>query len=83
MHVIAIHDISDPDRFFGAAQSTPVPEGMTLHSMLPNADGSRCVCVWQADSEEDVKDLVDRTVGDVSRNEFFAVNADSAQGLPA
>jgi hypothetical protein len=48
MYVIAIHSISDPEKFWGAADER----------------------------------LVDGTVGDVSRNEFFGVNEQNAQGLP-
>jgi hypothetical protein len=83
MHVIALHHISDPERFFEAAQSTPIPEGVTLHSVLPSGDRSRAVCVWEADSEESVRRLVEDSVGEVSRNEFFEVDASAAQGLPA
>jgi hypothetical protein len=82
MHVIAIHSISDPDRFWGAADSTEIPEGTTLRSALPNEDGSRAVCVWESDSLDSVKQLVEGTVGDVSNNEFFEVNEQNAQGLP-
>lgn len=82
MYVIAIHAISDPERFFEASASTPVPEGMTLHSVLPNGDGSRAVCVWEADSADSVRRLVDDTVGESSSNEFFEVDAGNAQGLP-
>jgi hypothetical protein len=83
MHVIAIHDISDPERFFDAAATTPIPDGMTLHSVLPSDDGSRAVCVWEADSLDAVQGLVDGTVGDVSKNQFFEVDAGNARGLPS
>lgn len=82
MHVIAIHTISDPETFWGKVQSTPIPDDMTLHSVLPNEDGSRAVCVWEADSGSDVEQLVEETVGEASSNEFFEVNAENAQGLP-
>ena len=82
MHVIAIHSISDPDRFWSTSLETEIPEGITLHTTAPNEDGSRAVCVWEADSVDAVRQLVDGTVGDVSQNEFFEVNAGNAQGLP-
>jgi hypothetical protein len=81
MHVIAIHSISEPERFFELSASTPVPEGMTLHSVLPSGDGSRAVCLWEADSVDSVRELVDGTVGETSANEFFGVDAENAQGL--
>ena len=83
MHVIAVHSISDPDKFFDTAQSTPIPDEITLHSLLPSSDGSKAVCVWEADSQEAVQRFVDDNIGDVSTNEFFEVDAGSAQGLPS
>jgi hypothetical protein len=82
MHVVAIHSISDPDKFWGTADESKLPEGVALHSAFPNEDGSRAVCLWEADSLDTVKQLVEDTVGDVSSNEFFEVNASNAQGLP-
>ena len=82
MYVTAIHDISDPEKFWGAAETTEIPEGIVLHDVFPNADDTRAVCLWEADSVEAVQSLFDGTVGDVSRNEFYDVNAQKAQGLP-
>jgi hypothetical protein len=83
MHVVAIHSISDPDKFWSAADESELPEGVALHSAFPNDDGSRAVCLWEADSLDAVREIVESTVGDVSNNEFFEVNASNAQGLPS
>ena len=82
MYVVAIHDISDPEKFWGAVQAAPIPEGMALHSTLPNSDGTRAVCLWEADSTDSVRDLVEGTVGQASRNDFFEVESKNAMGLP-
>jgi len=84
MHVIAIHTISDPQAFWGAAQAAmdQMPEGTTLHSAIPSQDGSRTVCVWESDSVEAVRNLVEDTVGQVSTNEYFPVDDKQAIGLP-
>jgi hypothetical protein len=82
MHIVAIHEVSDPDQFWQKAQEIDIPSEMTLHSTLPNADGSRAVCVWEAESTDAVNSFLDEHVGDISRNEFFEVNAQNAQGLP-
>jgi hypothetical protein len=82
VYIAAIHSISNPEKFWDAAQTTSIPEGVTLHSTYPNADGTRAVCLWEADSLEDVRTLVDGAVGDSSDNEFYEVGA-NAQGLPA
>jgi hypothetical protein len=47
MHIVAIHEISDPETFWGAAEGMDLPEGTTLHSAIPNEDGTRAVCVWE------------------------------------
>jgi hypothetical protein len=83
MYVTVIHTIQDPDRFWAAAESQPPPEGVVLHSVLPNGDGTRAVCLWEADSREPVEKAVEDTVGDASSNEYYEVNASNAQGLPS
>jgi hypothetical protein len=83
MHVVVIHSISDPDKFWSAAGAGELPEGVALHTSFPNDDGSRAVCLWEADSLDEVRQTVEGTVGDVSNNEYFEVNASNAQGLPS
>jgi hypothetical protein len=46
MHVVVIHSISDPDKFWATADESELPEGIALHSALPNDDGTRAVCLW-------------------------------------
>jgi hypothetical protein len=82
MHVIAVHSISDPDKFFQTAQTTPIPDEITLHGLFPSSDRSRAVCVWEADSREAVEKFVEDNIGDISSNEYFEVDEGSAQGLP-
>lgn len=81
MHVIAIHQISDPDAFWGGELDRP--DGTTLRSAFPNADGTRGVCVWESDSVDTIRNLVEGAAGEISDNEYYAVNADNAQGLPS
>ena len=83
MHVAVIHEISDPQGFWSAVQEAgDPPEDVTLHSALPNGDGSRAVCVWEAQTLDRVREVVEGTSGDRSRNEYFEVNESNAQGLP-
>jgi hypothetical protein len=85
MYITAIHEISDPGKFWKVARSATVegfPAGITLHNTFPNATGTRAVCLWQADTVDAVRDLVDSAVGQYSTNEYFEVNADNAMGLP-
>jgi hypothetical protein len=45
--------------------------------------GPRAICVWKADSVDALKTFVEDSAGDISTNEFFPVNEQNAQGLPA
>jgi hypothetical protein len=82
MYAIAIHAISDPQTFWAAAADLQPPEGTTLHSAIPNDDGSRAVCVWESDSLDTVRDFVESNAGEISKNEYFEVNEQNAMGLP-
>jgi hypothetical protein len=80
-YIVAIHEISDPDRFWGAADPSAIPEGITLHASYPRGDGSRAVCLWEADSVDAVRNLVESTTGGASQNEFFEADAQHAGAL--
>jgi hypothetical protein len=80
--VIAIHAIDDPETFWEGAQSLQLPEGTTLHTVSPNEDGTRAVCLWESGSVAVVEGIVEGAAGDVSTNEYFAVNDGNAIGLP-
>jgi hypothetical protein len=84
-YIVAIHDISDPDRFWNAADPSTIPPEVALHATYPRDDGSRAVCLWEADSVETVRNLIESTVGDASQNEFFEADPQhaGARGLSA
>ena len=83
MYVSVIHEVSDPERFWSSIQAAgEPPEGVALHSVLPNSEGTKAVCLWEADSLDAVRELVGGTVGDAAENEFFLVDDSRAQGLP-
>ncbi len=84
-YIVAIHDISDPERFWGAADpSRAFPPGIALHASYPREGGTRAVCLWEADSVGAVRDLIESVIGDASNNEFFEVDPTHAgvRGLP-
>ena len=80
MYVISIHSVSNPEAFW--AGQLPLPDGTELPFVAPSADGSKGVCVFKSDSVDTVRSLVDGLTSQVSRNEFYAINESSAQGLP-
>jgi hypothetical protein len=84
MHVIAVHNITDPEGYGAAVGPTleRIPSGMTLHSMFPSEDGAQAVCVWEAGSVEDVRSFVDGATAGLARNDYFSVVDAQAIGLP-
>jgi hypothetical protein len=82
VYIVAVHDVSSPEKFWAAVQAAQIPEGVKLHNVLPNSSGSRAVCLWEADTQGTVENLVQDAVGEFSRNVFFEVDAGTAVGLP-
>ena len=81
MYVISIHTVSNPQAFWSG--QLDLPQGTELPIVAPSTDGSQGVCVFRSDSVDTVRNLVDGATAAVSRNEFFALDEGSAQGLPA
>lgn len=73
MYVLVQHMISRPADFWGPADRVGFPIGLQLHHTFANEDGTRAVCLWEGDSVESVRRFLERTVGHVSKNEYFQV----------
>jgi hypothetical protein len=82
MYVIVEHTISDPARVQEITGAAEIPAHLTLHQVLPNADGTRQVCLWEAADVEAVRDFVEPALAGLSSNTYFAVGAERAMGLP-
>jgi hypothetical protein len=86
MYIVVIHNISDPEKFWSTAQTAAdtgdIPEGLTVHSTLPDPTGTKAVCLWEASSVEPLRDYLEAAVGAVSKNQYFEVAAEKALGLP-
>jgi len=82
-YIAAIHEIRDPDRFWGG--QLDLPEGVQLHSIWPRGDRTRAVCLWEADTTDDVRNVLDSQVGEASVNELFEIDSanPAMMGLPA
>jgi len=84
MYIIAEHEISNPKTFWETAQAATaaLPSTLKLHQVLPNGEGTKAVCLWEAGTVDQVREFVEGAVGKVSRNTYFAVEAQNAVGLP-
>jgi hypothetical protein len=80
MYVISIHSVSDPKAFWSG--QLDLPEGSELSIVAPSSDGTRGVCVFKSDSVNTVRDLVEDAAGEISGNEYYAINEANAHGLP-
>ena len=83
MYVGVIHRISDPQRFEAAEQRAleeGLPEGLSLPIHAATSDHTTVICIWEGESVEAVKELVESVVGEYSQNEYFEMEVD---GLPA
>ena len=83
MKVGVIHQISDPETAQSRGQSLFEPqEGAQLLQFCPSQDFRAATCIWEAESIEVVRDLVDPTLADASEQTYYAVDTEQAVGLP-
>ncbi len=73
MYVVVNHEISDASRFWGTARSATanLPANVKVHHTFPSPDGRRAVCVWEADTVETVRNLLDPATAGMARNDYF------------
>ena len=81
MYIIIEHEITNPI-FWEAVQKNEIPSNLKLHQLLPNGEGTKSVCLWEAATLDEVREFVEEAVGDLSNNTYFAVDAENALGLP-
>ena len=72
MFVMVQHAISDPETFWSVDPTTLSPT-IKLHHAFPTPDGTRAVCIWEADSVDAVRGVLEPVAGRISRNEYFTV----------
>jgi hypothetical protein len=83
VYVGVIHHISDPEGFEAAEQralEAGLPEGISLPIHAATPDHTTGMCIWEGESVEAVRELVESVVGEYSENEYFELEVD---GLPA
>ncbi len=84
MYFAVKHNISNPGEFWSRAQASlpNLPEGIKIHSVLPNATMNEAVCLWEANNLEQMQEYLEGKTGDVSKNDYLVVNEANAMGLP-
>ena len=79
MFVTVIHRIHDP-KGFEAAEAKALEAGLPSHVALPihasNDDHTFGICIWEGESVESVKEVVEGAVGPWANNEYIEMHVD-------
>ena len=84
--IVVHHTITDPATAFPRGENllagNGAPSGVQVREFYPSRDKADVFCLWEGNSLEDVREYVDATMGNSSRNVYFEVDAEIARGLP-
>jgi hypothetical protein len=86
MFIVVHHTITDPETAFARGENllagNGAPPGVRVREFYPSREKADVFCLWEGNSLGDVRDYVDATLGESSRNAYFEVDAEIARGLP-
>jgi hypothetical protein len=79
MFVTVIHHITDPEKF-EAAEAKALEAGLPSHVALPihaaTKDHTLGICIWEGESVDAVREVVEGAVGAWADNEYFEMHVD-------
>ena len=79
MFITVLHHIHDPEGFEAAEQKAleaGLPTGVALPIHAATNDHSFGVCIWEGESVESIREVVEGVAGPFARNEYFEMNVD-------
>lgn len=82
MFVGVIHRITDPAGFEAAeakALEQGLPGGVALPIHAATSDHRTGICIWEGDSVEAVRELVESVVGPFADNEYLQLDVDGLE----
>jgi hypothetical protein len=86
MFIVVHHTITEQEAAFARGQNlldgSGAPAGVRVREFYPARGGADVFCLWEGSSLEEVRDYVDTTMGDSSRQAYYEVDAEIARGLP-
>jgi hypothetical protein len=84
MLIIAHHNVSKPEEFWGTAKEITknLPGTLKLHGVYPSTDTRSGTCLWEANSVHEVQQFLDKKTGQLAKNFCYEVNVKESMGLP-
>jgi hypothetical protein len=86
MIIVVNHKINNAADFWASAQKSlpelPVSGVQRIMQVMPNAAMNEAVCVWEADSIDQLDAYLRSKVQDWSTEQYFELNAAAAMGVP-
>ncbi len=84
MLIIAHHNVSKPEEFWGAAKEITknLPANLKVHGVYPSTDTRSGTCLWEANSVQEVQQFLDKKTGQLAKNFCYEVNVKDSMGLP-
>ena len=84
MYVVAVHRITDPEKFFAVNAddiASGGPAGVQGKQFFPSTKQDEAVCLWETDSIDSLRDYLDPATEGLAENTYFEVDAERAFGL--
>ena len=82
MFVTVIHKIHDPEGFV-AAEEKALEGGLPTHVALPihaaTNDHKLGICIWEGESVESVREVVEGAIGAWADNEYYEMHVDGLE----
>jgi hypothetical protein len=82
MFVTVIHRIHDPEGFRNAeakALEAGLPDGVALPIHAASRDHRLGICIWEGESVETVRGVVEGAVGPFADNEYYETDVDGLE----
>jgi hypothetical protein len=83
MFILVLHVITEPAAFWNAVDSFEIASDIRLHHSFPTPDGTRAACVWEAQSIDRLRAILEPVVGRYSSNEYFVIENREGVGRPS
>ncbi|MEP6675396.1 MAG: hypothetical protein ABJA78_09575 [Ferruginibacter sp.] len=86
MIIVVNHKINNSAEFWASAQKSlpelPISGVNKIIQVMPNNEMSEAVCVWEADSIEQLNTYLRSKVHNWSTETYFELNAPASMGVP-